>query len=459
MKPKSENITWKRYPEAEAFILERIQKFGTLIPTLAKWQALIMEKTSTRLTDYLDSLRLAGGKNIEGELKALGFEEDTENKGEMVLRHRGAMFPAIRLVQRKKDETGDIISVFLRVENIADFQMALGLSNVIEGSPMSPYRQAVVHNEKDREIVVVERRATRGFEAGAESSDSVVTNVQLYEQWAQRQRQFSSAQQGLASTLKLAESMVRKVGQDTAAWLAFAGERAYWQQHNRAGQVQKRRQDTLGLGWANHDHHTFRSSRSRFQSLIRILETFGFRTRERFYAGKDAGWGAQVLEQPRCDLVVFADVDLAPGEVEMDFAHQALPARDELGTVGLWCQLHGESILEAGLHHLAARFSFKAATNALQEENVELMAPFSDFEYLRQAFTRGETWKIPGGKLAALRSKKILTEEQFSRFLAEGAIGSHLENIERAQGFKGFNQDAVSDIIRRTDPRTGFGAA
>ena len=37
--------------------------------------------------------------------------------------------------------------------------------------------------------------------------------------------------------------------------------------------------------------------------------------------------------------------------------------------------------------------------------------------------------------------------------LREGAIGSHLENLQRHGGFKGFNQKAVSAIISATDPR------
>ena len=32
-------------------------------------------------------------------------------------------------------------------------------------------------------------------------------------------------------------------------------------------------------------------------------------------------------------------------------------------------------------------------------------------------------------------------------------VGSHLENLERKGGFKGFNQKAVSAIIAATDPR------
>ena len=36
---------------------------------------------------------------------------------------------------------------------------------------------------------------------------------------------------------------------------------------------------------------------------------------------------------------------------------------------------------------------------------------------------------------------------------SNGPIGSHLENLRRKGGFKGFNQHAVSIIIAETDPR------
>jgi hypothetical protein len=58
-----------------------------------------------------------------------------------------------------------------------------------------------------------------------------------------------------------------------------------------------------------------------------------------------------------------------------------------------------------------------------------------------------------------LHKAGIVKSQQSKVFLKEGAIGSHLENIQRDQGFKGFNQESVSDIIRRTDPRINFGAA
>jgi hypothetical protein len=43
--------------------------------------------------------------------------------------------------------------------------------------------------------------------------------------------------------------------------------------------------------------------------------------------------------------------------------------------------------------------------------------------------------------------------EQHARFLEEGALGSHLENLQRGEGYKGFNQQSVGVILAATDPR------
>src|SRR5581483_5053624 len=119
-----------------------------------------------------------------------------------------------------------------------------------------------------------------------------------------------------------------------------------------------------------------------FSRLIEIFELLGFHCRERFYAGADAGWGAQVLEQPTAGVVIFADVDLSPEELRNDFSHESLPPRDRLGTVGLWCGLHGEAFLQAGMHHLECQFDFEALKNQLAESaGITTMKPFTDFPY------------------------------------------------------------------------------
>jgi hypothetical protein len=246
------------------------------------------------------------------------------------------------------------------------------------------------------------------------------------------------------------------LGIHRACDLFFAAEREYWQRRNRAARVQKARQDALGLGWANHDHHTYRSSRTAFHHLIGVLEELGFVCRERFYAGREAGWGAQVIEQPTAGVVIFADVDLLPEEVTGDFAHEPLPELEQLGTVGLWCKLHGEAFLQAGMHHLECQFDFDAARAQLAAVGVESMQPFTDFTHLRQAFTTGEMWPIEEARLAAAAAAGSITSAQAEKFRTAGALGSHLEILERNDGYKGFNQTGISEIIHRTDPRSQF---
>ena len=199
------------------------------------------------------------------------------------------------------------------------------------------------------------------------------------------------------------------LGVDRACDLFFAAERDYWMSRNRAGRLQRARQDALGLGWGNHDHHTYRSSREHFHRLIALLEALGVACRERFYAGIEAGWGAQVMEQPACQVMVFADVDLSPEEVAGDFAHGPLPPRDHLGTVGLWCALHGEAVLQAGMHHLEAQFDFDGAREQLAREGIKSMDPFTDFPFLRQSFTQGEIWPVEPQRIAAALAAGYIT--------------------------------------------------
>jgi hypothetical protein len=86
------------------------------------------------------------------------------------------------------------------------------------------------------------------------------------------------------------------------------------------------------------------------------------------------------------------------------------------------------------------------------------MAPFTDFPHLRQAFTKGEIFPVSPQRVERLLKSGRITAEQADRFRKEGAIGSHMEILERNDGYKGFNQTGISEIITRTDPRRMIGA-
>ena len=105
------------------------------------------------------------------------------------------------------------------------------------------------------------------------------------------------------------------------------------------------------------------------------------------------------------------------------------------------------------MHHLEARFDFPRLRDQLAAEGVATMKPFSDFEFLRQAFTEGERWAVRPARIEALRRPGWISDAQVHGFRRDGAIGSHLENLQRKGGFKGFNQKSVSAVIAATDPR------
>ena len=81
------------------------------------------------------------------------------------------------------------------------------------------------------------------------------------------------------------------------------------------------------------------------------------------------------------------------------------------------------------------------------------MPPFTDYPYLRQAFTRGEQWPVNPERVERLRSARRITDQQAQQFLTQGALGSHLEILQRDDGYKGFNQHGINEIIAATDPR------
>ncbi|MFZ0389778.1 MAG: hypothetical protein WAN36_04915 [Calditrichia bacterium] len=457
MSPKEvEHNLWQRYPKTAGFMDDLIRQLSDGYDFSAKLQDRLRSETGTRLADWLDYIILRGNDQVDEQLLQLGFsqlEGEPEN-GYRAYSHAGAVFPEILLKSGSAAEA-QVEGAALKTESVAAFLAAHDFSAEIEGTPFSPCRRSRLPVNNGSELWVVERRGYRGFEPIERSPAYTHSYLLWYERWLSRPRKFAAVEEGLKVTQKLAEEMTAELETPQACWLVFAAERRYWEMHNRAGRIQKQRQDALGLGWANHDHHTFRSSRKAFPGLIKILETLGFIKREKFYAGEEAGWGAQVLEQPQCNLVVFADVDLSPEEVNKDFTRETLPDTQKPGTVELWSRLHGESILKAGLHHLSARFSFEEVTRQLAEEGVSMQAPFSDFSYLKQAFTNGEIWKTDEDHLRRLLKAGQITEKEQREFARKGAVGSHLENIQRGDGFKGFNQQSVSDIIRRTDPRRG----
>ncbi len=438
------NPSWKTHPEAYRVVCDGVAELEHAVPILRALSERMLQETGTVLLNWTDRLTVDA---TAGELMRCGYEL-SEAHGQGCYRHPRAQLPTLVVDYGKK-------MLALKVESVVDFLEAhrLDSRHQIFGSVGSQVRKCCIHCESETEVWIVERHGRVRWEATDSSPLELERTMWHFERFRLRRRDYDSDAAGFEHARQLIAESIQEIGRDLTANLFFAAERAYWQNRNDAGRIQRMRQGILGLGWANHDHHTYRSSRASFPDLVRTLELLGMECRERFYAGREAGWGAQVMEQPACGVVVFADVDLGAEEIVQDFAHQPMSPRSTLGTVGLWCALHGEAFLQAGLHHLECEFEFDAAREQLQQQGVASMNPFTDLHHLRQAFTVGQRWSVCPRRAQLAVDAGWITPQQAEKFVREGTLGSHLEILQRRDGYKGFNPKGISDIITETDPR------
>lgn len=459
-------FAWRRWPETERFLEDRYAEMISEDLWFKEFVDQLLRVSGTLIGDWVDHLLINGGRVSHETLRELGYKPrrgEDSLPGKRVYVHTGADFPVLIVDPNAGSNQPILQGLALRVESVPTFLASHQKDVPIQGYPMGPYRVARWSNGS-MEFAVVERRGYRGFETfpstlareGQMTPQRARNILEAKELWLTRVRCWGPDQeeQGFEHADTRVRRMIDLVGRDLACELVFEVEREYWQARNKAAQTQKLRQDRIGLGWANHDHHTFRCSRRNFHRLISVLELLGFQLRERFHAGEHAGWGAQVLEHPVTGIVVFADLDLKPDEIETDFAHQSLEPLARPNTVGLWVALHGESFLNAGMHHLEAQFDFESAVSGLlSDAQIKTMKPFSDFPFLRQAFTQGETWQVEPVRVEHALKQGWINADDAEKFVTNGAIGSHLEILQRREGYKGFNQQAVSAILGETDPR------
>ena len=450
--PTDAAFDWPLAYQAEGLVRDFISVFLAKNSAARSLAEQMSEETGTDIFEWVDHFTLS--PEHESALLDAEFVEEpvATEAGYKALYHPRAMLPRIVLCA-SGSLSGAPAKLVIRPESIVDFVARHQLPAKIEGAFGDRLREVTISVEDGHSFGAIERLAYRDFVRGRPAPSFAEAVIAVRELWRTRRRDFANDEDGVRHAFALQREAIDRVGADVACDLFFAEERAYWELRNRAGRIQKWRQDLLGLGWGNHDHHTFRSSRRFFADFIAFLLNFGFQKRERYYAGAEAGWGAQILEHPIAGITVFADVDLMPDETVIDFSCQRLEEAPVLRTVGLWCGLHGDSFLQGGMHHLEARFEFENLRAQLADEGISTMNPFSNFDFLKQAFTQGERWQVTPGRVQRLLDRGLITKGQATQFLEEGAVGSHLENLQRRGGFKGFNQKSVSVIIEATDPR------
>jgi hypothetical protein len=443
---------WKRFRETDQYLETLVSEALGGNPFADRLAVRMRLETGTRFVNWIDHLLLSDRAGLSAELERLGYTRDwpvAYGWNRPVYRHEGGRFPRIVV------ESGGgpaVREVALKVDSVAEFSRAHDLGLDEHGYALGPYRVGRVPGSVS--LAVVERRGYRGFEpldgelarTGRLAPHCTRDALAAYDLWHGRRRRFDDDAAGFEDLYARLERVIELChgSTDLACHLVLEAERVYWQSRNRAAQAQKARQDRLGLGWANAHHHAFRCSRTFVQRALQLFQTLGFSLGARFHAGESAGWGAQILDHPVTGITVFAELELAPEERGIDFTGVPLADVPHADPVGLWVGLHGESLLEAGMHRLGARFDFDAIRSQPEREaGICTMPPSTDLPFLDKALAEGERWQVDARRLDRMRAAGWIDAGQHGRFLAEGAIGSQLENLEPHEGSERLNLNSV----------------
>lgn len=432
--------TWTVQPAASAVLLDLVEEAYESCPAARRFGERLLQYSGVRLLDIIDHIEVASEAWLD-KLEAAGWR-----RGDRCWANVDGMFPPVT-----QGSTRTI--VFLRVESAATFLAANSIEAPVEGPVHGPLRRAIAFDSGEVCFGIIERNGYAGFEV-PQVEEPLIRQARLHHQtFRSRRRHFIDSEEGMRCTEALIDAAVADLGTHWSCHLWFSAEREYWMMRCTVARVQKERQDRAGIGWSNIDHHTYDSSRRHFRHTLIILQKLGYELREMMYAGELAGWGSQVLEQPVLGDTIFADVDLAPDETGIDFATEQLPDLDRHRRAGLVCALHGESMLQGGLNHVAGLFEQKTLRCQLESKGWEMMQPFSDYPHLYQELTHGELIPVDPKVIDALEADGHLGEEESENIRLNGAVLSHLENIERNFGFKGFNKIGIDDVLRVLDPR------
>jgi hypothetical protein len=438
--------SWEPHPAAERLLTDLVREIELRSSRLRDLADRLLKTSGVRLRDVIDHVRVP--RDWAHRFEAAGWERTDSG----VRRHPGGRFPAVLDADRS-------LELALRSESVALFVRANRLDARVTGDEHAPYRFSDVLRGAGVRVSAVERNGYAGFDLSAAGA-ALVRAAEVHQRSLhERRRHFADPLEGFDHTEKLLTGIIADLGPDWTCELFLRAEREYWMARCDAGRLQKSRQDAAGIGWSNIDHHTYDASRPYFDRTIALLEMLGYQCRELFYAGHQAGWGSQILEQPVIGSTIFADIDLAPHELDVDFAHSPLEPLEQHRRAGLWCAMHGESILGAGLNHVAGLYDQQALRQQLGGLGITMMKPFSDLPHLYQELTAGQWLAVDPGRVDELERGGHVDAVEAAAFRRRGAIGCHLENIERNDGFKGFNQPGIDGVIQVIDPRMNLDAA
>lgn len=245
----------------------------------------------------------------------------------------------------------------LRVEAVEEFLAAIGSNARIEGPTYGPYRTATFIAGNEISFSAVERHGWAGNQLSPPGA-RIIRKARIHQQiFRTRRRQFQNVERALSYTLRLAQAAAADLGPEWAGALFARAEREYWQARSALASGQQQRQREAGVGWCTIANLTYASSREHLPTLVQILETLGYRQQpDLAWVGDAMDWAVLPMNPPPGAPSILVSFDLAPHENVKQVLNGTASPLTWHGRPGIWCALHGESILDAGLQGLSAYY-------------------------------------------------------------------------------------------------------
>ena len=410
---------------AGAFIAAIVEHALSRMPAARALGDVLLEKCGVRLCDLIDHIALPD----HAIPAALGWREDSAG----VWRQRG--LPDLVRAPR--------LTLALCVEDLDRFLSHLDIGTQAEVDLFGASRRARLLTHEETWLAAVERNGRVDY-AKRHVPQWRAQHARLHQQtFRTRRRSFRTADSGLSETLRLVLAAVSDLGAAWACDLFLRAEREYWQRRCTAGCLQSRRQESAGIGWSNIDHYGYVASRQHVAQTIDLFVALGFEPSDVISSGD---WASQLLRHVTLDACVAVDADLGPRERPEDIGKSPVKPLIWHGPAGLWSALHGEGLLEGGLHRLACRFDRTAIARILRADAVDLLAPTSSRAAFFQQHTAAEVQPVDPKRVARLERAEFLSADEARLFAHEGALGSQMVIVERNDGFTGHDQPMTPPV-------------
>lgn len=313
----------------------------------------------------------------------------------------------------------------LRVEALEEFLDAIGSGAPIHGTPFGPCRTATFISENEISFCAVERVGWRSPEP-ATISARLIRRARIHQQiFRTRRRQFQNIERALTYTLRLAQAAAADIGPQWAGALFAKAEREYWQAKSALAALQHRRQREAGVGWCTNTSLAYASSRENLPILTLILETLGYRQRADLVRRNDTSdWAALPFKPPPGAPLILVNFDFGSHEIVEEVVRGSASPLTWLGRPGIWCALHGESILDAGLQGISAHYDDARAQRLMTNDIAQRDQPRAVKHPIHDHLTHCEHRAVSPGRTGALEREGYLPPLQTETYRLLGAGAS-----------------------------------